>query len=71
MQNLLFSLQNTCKILLAQTAAYCRIKIKIHKLRVAEKLPLIKLPGNDLLSQDSTIQVSSALEVLTSVFEIR
>ena len=26
------------------------------------------LPGNDLLSQDSAIQVSSALEVLTTVF---
>ena len=26
------------------------------------------LPGNDLLSQDSAIQVPSALEVLTSVF---
>ena len=29
------------------------------------------LPGDDLLSQNPAVQVSSALEVLTSVFEIR
>ena len=28
----------------------------------------LHLPGNDLLSQDPSVQVSSALEVLTSVF---
>ena len=31
---------------------------------------LYYLPGNDLLSQDPAVQVSSALEVLTSVFEM-
>ena len=32
------------------------------------KIVSLRLPGNDLLSQDSAVQVSWALEVLTSVF---
>ena len=44
--------------------------IYTEKTILLEIVSSLCLPGDDLLSQDPAVQVSSALEVLTSVFEM-
>ena len=54
--------------------ASCTLRCFLHRKKAKrpsnKRWPLRHLPGNDLLSQDPAVQVSSALEVLTSVFEM-
>ena len=51
---------------------YCRTTIIVEPDKKAKRPSLtmapLHLPGDVLLSQDPSVQVSSALEVLTSVF---